>query len=168
MTAIALWVLAAVLAVIVWKRFGWGEVRAGCRLAVSRAAVMFPLITLIIIVGGFVIYLLPAGLVASLLGPGTGMGGIALATVLGAFIPGGASISFPIIILLSDAGAGTVQLVTLMTAWATLGVHRIFIHEVPLLGPRFAVMRFLVSLPLPAIGALITYLLLPFLPGGLI
>ena len=39
------------------------------------------------------------------------------------------------------AGAGAPQMVALITAWAILGVHRVLTWELPVMGPRFAVIR---------------------------
>jgi len=38
--------------------------------------------------------------------------------LIGGMIPGGPMISFPLVVVLDEAGAGLVQLITLLTAWS--------------------------------------------------
>ncbi len=58
-------------------------------------------------------------------------------------------LSFPILAGLHQAGAGLGPLVAYLTGWSLLGLHRILAWELPLLGPRFVVVRLAVSLVLP-------------------
>ncbi|MCB1743899.1 MAG: hypothetical protein KDK91_26230, partial [Gammaproteobacteria bacterium] len=48
--------------------------------------------------------------------------------------------------------------ITFLTAWATLGFHRILMWEMPLMGPQFALVRYLSSLPLPLLAGLVALL----------
>ncbi len=47
------------------------------------------------------------------------------------------------------------MLVAYAIGWALLGVQRVLIWEIPLLGPDFAITRYLISLPLPILAALL-------------
>ena len=42
-----------------------------------------------------------------------------------------------------------------ITAWATLGLQRVLVWDVPFMGAEFAFLRILISLPLPVIAGLI-------------
>ncbi|MBW2242285.1 MAG: hypothetical protein JRH01_09880 [Deltaproteobacteria bacterium] len=50
-------------------------------------------------------------------------------------------------------------MVAFLTAWSLLAVHRLVAWEVPILGARFAIVRYGVSLALPVLAGLITRLL---------
>ncbi|MBW2393270.1 MAG: hypothetical protein JRG95_03295 [Deltaproteobacteria bacterium] len=53
----------------------------------------------------------------------------------------------------------TAAVVAFLTAWSLLAVHRLVAWEVPILGARFAIVRYGVSLALPVLAGLITRLL---------
>jgi hypothetical protein len=52
-----------------------------------------------------------------------------------------------------------------VTSWSTLGFQRIVMWELPLMGPEFAAIRFLASLPLPFVAGLLSRLLPPTPPA---
>lgn len=108
-----------------------------------------------LLVGGFVQVLVPRDLVSRWLGRESGFRGIAIATLAGAITPGGPIISFPLVVALGAAGADIGALVAYVTAWSAIGLNRIIIWELPFMGSEFALWRFLVSLPLPVVAALI-------------
>jgi hypothetical protein len=164
MGTLALWIVAAVLGLLVWRRHGRSAVWTAMRGAAARAVQMAPRIVMAVLVAGFAVLLLPSGVVAQTIGPESGLSGVMLALLVGGLIPGGASISFSVVVMLNEAGAGMVQLVTLLTAWSVFAVHRVIIHEMPLMGLRFSVIRLLSSLPLPLVAAAITALLLNLMP----
>ena len=65
-------------------------------------------------------------------------------------------LSFPLVIVLRNAGASAASLITFLTSWSTLGFHRVLMWELPLLGTNFASVRYLASIPLPFVtGALV-------------
>ena len=109
---------------------------------------------------GFAGQLIPSGVVAEHIGPDSGFTGVLIAMLVGGFIPAGPIISFPLVVVLSEAGAGMVQLITLLTAWSVFAIHRVIIYEIPLMGLRFSTIRLISSLPLPLIAAGLTALLL--------
>lgn len=113
------------------------------------------------LVAGFVQALLPPEFFARLMGEDSGLRGLAVATAAGTVTPGGPMTSFPIVTMLRDCGTGAPALVAYITAWSTLGLQRIFLWEMPLMGPEFAILRFIVSLPLGVIAGLT----MRFFPG---
>jgi hypothetical protein len=58
-------------------------------------------------------------------------------------------------------------MVALMTAWSVLALHRVLSFELPLMGARFVMLRWIVSLPLPLIAGALAALLLRISQIGL-
>jgi uncharacterized membrane protein YraQ (UPF0718 family) len=113
-----------------------------------------PMLVLGLFLGGLVKGLTDPDQIAPLLGPKSGLRGLLLATVLGAFTPGGPFAAFPIVYALFAAGADVGAVIAFLTSWAVIAVHRIVIWELPLIGPDFVVLRVLISLPLPILAGL--------------
>jgi uncharacterized membrane protein YraQ (UPF0718 family) len=82
----------------------------------------------------------------------------------GAITPGGPFTSFPIVHALWVAGADAGALIAYLTAWALIGLNRLIVWELPLMGAEFTVIRTLACLPLPILAGLIARALvrLPF------
>jgi uncharacterized membrane protein YraQ (UPF0718 family) len=114
-----------------------------------------PLISGGILLGGFAQALIPQAVVRRWLGEGSGVMGLLIAAGVGAFVPGGPSTSFPLVLALTSAGADAGVVIAFITGWAVLGVNRIVIWELPFMGAEFAVIRFMASLPLPLIAGLL-------------
>jgi len=131
---------------------GLDGVRHSLEEDVELMALIAPRVAAAVLIGGFVQVLAPRDLVARWLGKQGGWRAFSLATVAGIATPGGPMLSFPIVYALKAAGANTPALVAYVTAWATLGFHRILMWELPLFGAKFAIIRFLVSLPGPFIA----------------
>jgi hypothetical protein len=153
MATIALWCVALVLGLLVWHKKSGRAAVSSLGDGVRRAISILPRLIMIIAVAGFFFRLLPDGLVAQMLGPDTGIFGVLFAMLVGGLIPGGGSITFTVIVMLAESGAGIVQLMTLVTAWSVFALHRVVIYEVPLMGARFTIMRVIASLPLPLVAA---------------
>lgn len=102
----------------------------------------------------FLAALLPPELVLATVGGDTGLVGVVTATVVGALLPGGPFVSFPLALGLAERGAGTAQLVALLTAWSLIGLQRAVVFEVPMLGVRFTLLRHVASLALPVVAGL--------------
>lgn len=96
--------------------------------------------------------LLPPDIVSGWIGSGSGMGGVLIASAVGAGLPGGPMLAFPLAIALQRAGAGPEALVALITAWSLIAVHRSMMFEIPLLGGRFTAWRMALCVPLPLIA----------------
>jgi uncharacterized membrane protein YraQ (UPF0718 family) len=154
-TLIVLSALAAVCGTAVYFLQGLDAVVRSLRGDVDLVVLMIPRLAAGVLVGGFIQVLIPKGLAAKWLGEGIGLRGLLLATFAGFCTPGGPMLSFPIVVALRAAGAGVPALVTYITAWSLLGVHRILQWELPLFGPEFAAVRFVASLPFPIVAGLI-------------
>jgi hypothetical protein len=62
--------------------------------------------------------------------------------------------------VLIRSGASPACVVAFVSAWSLLAVHRFVAWEVPILGLRFAMLRYGVSLLLPVFAGLVTRALL--------
>lgn len=108
-----------------------------------------------LLAGVFLAGLVPEQQVVGLLGEASGAYGVVMATAIGGVLPGGPMIAFPLALALLEAGMGVAQMVTLITAWSVLALHRVLVFEAPMMGWRFAGRRLLASLPVaPAAGFL--------------
>ncbi|MEX0730934.1 MAG: hypothetical protein WED00_11160 [Aquisalimonadaceae bacterium] len=117
-----------------------------------------------LLAGSFLAALVPEAVVASLLGDASGLGGILIASALGAALPGGPMITFPLALALISAGVGMPQMVALITAWSVLAFHRVIAFELPALGWRLTGIRLLSSLLLPPCAGLLTWAAIALLP----
>lgn len=122
---------------------------------VGLIGMLLPKIGGAMLVAAFVKVLLPPKFFGDLMGGSSGVKGMAVATGAGILTPGGPMTSFPIVTVLRDAGAGVGALVAYVTSWSTMGLQRVFIWEIPLMGLEFAILRFLVSMPLSIVAGLI-------------
>jgi len=104
--------------------------------------------------------LLPIDAVKRQLGQDSGWRGLLLATSMGLFVPGGPMASFPLMLAVMGAGADVAAIVAFLTSWSVLGLQRVIVWEIPLMGGNFALVRFLASAPLPFIAAFIAVWLL--------
>ncbi len=116
---------------------------------------VLPRIGAAVLIAGFLQTLVPKDVVARLLGERSGLLGMAIATIAGALTPGGPVTSFSLVVALATSGAGRGPLVAYITAWSLLGLQRILIWELPLLGPEFTLWRYAISAMLPILAGLI-------------
>jgi uncharacterized membrane protein YraQ (UPF0718 family) len=146
-----LWGLVVALAVFAATKPGRLNAAAGA-LALNQFVRIMPRLVVALIAAGFLGTLLPGKVVGSLIGPETGAGGILLASVAGGFTPGGPVVSFPLMVVLKEAGAGLPQLIAFLTGWSVFAFHRVMIYEATLMGWRFVGVRLFASLLLPPLA----------------
>ncbi len=133
------------------------EVIAGGWLELRPLLIRLPVALL---AAAFLAALIPERWMLLLLGDASGLAGILLASLLGAALPGGPIVTFPLAMALASAGVGTPQLVALLTAWSVLAFHRVMAFEIPMIGWGFAWRRLVASLVLaPAAGVLAAWVL---------
>ena len=114
---------------------------------------LLPRIMLGVIGAGYVAALLPQELVGRWLGADSGIIGLCIAVVGGAFTPGGPVIGFSIGAAALKGGAGTPQVIAYTIAWALFAVQRLTLWEIPVMPQRLVWLRVLGSLPLPFLAA---------------
>jgi uncharacterized membrane protein YraQ (UPF0718 family) len=114
---------------------------------------IIPVIAGATLLGAMIQVIVPPAVVRKRLGEGTGVRGFLLAIGIGTVVPGGPMISMPILLGVLDAGADLAACVAFYLSWSLLAFTRLIQWEIPLMGPHFAALRYLASLPLPLIGA---------------
>lgn len=132
-------------------------------------AAIAPVLAGAVLLGAFIQALIPPGYVRSRLGEGSGLRGIAIGSFIGLFVPGGPMISMPLLLAVIEAGADLSACVAFYMSWSLLAFARIIQWELPLMGWKFALVRFLACIPLPVIAG---FLAIPLFrrfrrrPGG--
>lgn len=121
----------------------------------SDALFIAPLIALGVVVGSLFTALVPRETVSRYLGHQAGLNGILIASFVGTVMPAGPFAAFPIVLALGRSGAGIGALIAFLTAWGAVGLHRVFVWELPFMGGEFAALRFVTSLPMPILAGLL-------------
>ena len=153
---LAMGAIAVVLAIIAARR---GVLRDSLTMSVERFFEVLPRVALALFAAGFLGHLIPSEPVGHLIGSNSGLLGIAIAALVGGFIPSGPMVSFPVVVIFVQAGAGFPQVVAFVTAWSVIGFHRVLIYEIPLMGWRFSAVRLSSSVVLPLIAGVLAELL---------
>lgn len=133
---------------------GEEEFFRGLDASLSMFLEIAPQITAGFLLAAFTQVLIPKEFIRKWVGEESGLKGIVIASLAGSLTPGGPIASFPIVAALYSMGADFGSLVAYLTAWELLGVQRILIWEIPLLGMRFVAIRVVVSLLCPVIAGL--------------
>jgi uncharacterized membrane protein YraQ (UPF0718 family) len=151
-------VLLLALVAVAWATGGEPQVRQGLAEGARLLLRYGLLIAVSFLAAGVAQSLIPRAMIEEALGERAGLRGILLATGAGALTPAGPFVSMPIAAVLLRAGASSAAVVAFLTAWSLLAVHRLVAWETPILGLRFALLRYAVSLGLPVLAGLITRL----------
>jgi uncharacterized membrane protein YraQ (UPF0718 family) len=147
-----LWVIALALGLVAASR-SRQLVRDSAREGVIDCLRLIPRIMLGVVGSGYIAALLPQEVVGRWLGADSGITGLCIAVLGGAFTPGGPVIGFSIGAAALKGGAGAPQVIAYSIAWALFAVQRLFIWEFPVMPQRLVVWRVLASLPLPFLAA---------------
>jgi len=150
-----------VLAVILLALVAWlavrdpGQIVPALKIAGRQGRILAIRIPLAILAASFLAHLIPTEHVSSWIGADSGFAGILVASGLGAFVPGGPMLTFPLALVIWQLGAGQAQMVAFLAAWSIFAFHRMISYELPLLGPRFVLVRFASTWMLPATAGLV-------------
>jgi uncharacterized membrane protein YraQ (UPF0718 family) len=147
--------LLAVLGALAWWRGGATLVSEGLVGGGSLLLRFSLVIAVSFLAAGFAEVLVPKGWVQEALGADSGLRGIVLASLAGVVTPAGPFVSMPIAAVLIRSGAAPGPVVAFLTGWSLLALHRLLAWEIPILGTRFALFRYAVSLLLPLLAGLI-------------
>ena len=141
--------LVAVCAVIAWR--SGGSARVGQALASGGGLFLSVLPNLVLgfALAGFLYVLLPQELISRWMGQGSGVQGLLIGTAAGMLTPGGPFTHFPILASFLSKGAGVGPVCAYIAAWALIGLNRLIVWELPILGPKIALVRFLASAAVP-------------------
>lgn len=156
---LVLWGIAVILGLVVWHKKGSEGVRAGLKNAWQLASVMVRIAPFALLAAMLVAQIIPNQIIASYIGPDTGIEGLAIASVAGGFLPSGPFLSFPIALTLYHTGAGAAQLVAFITGWSVYALFRVIVWEIPMMGPRFVIIRIGASLILPMVAGILAGML---------
>ncbi|GIX08388.1 permease [Elioraea sp.] len=161
-----LFILALCLsaALACWLLRGTAGLARGLARAGDLALLVLPVLMPALVLAGLVQAGVARERITRWLGADSGLRGLGLATLAGIATPGGPMAAFPLVLALAAGGADRGALIAFITAWALNGFSRILVWEVPVLGPEFAALRFLASLPLPLLAGLVARRL-PLGPG---
>jgi uncharacterized membrane protein YraQ (UPF0718 family) len=151
-------VLVAVLAGLAAWRGGGELVGAGLRGGIALLLRFAPVLVVSFLAAGLVEAVIPREWVGRALGAESGLLGILLGTGAGMVTPAGPFVSMPIAAVFLRSGAAPAAVVSFLTGWSLLSFHRLVAWEIPILEPRFAFLRFGVSLALPVLAGLATRL----------
>jgi uncharacterized membrane protein YraQ (UPF0718 family) len=128
-----------------------GVARQGLSETAKLGLQMLPVLVPAFVLAGMMSALIPPTLVSQWLGQDAGLRGLLIATLAGALTPAGPFVAFPLLAVLLKSGASVGAVSAYLSAWALLGVHRVIALEIPLLGWRFALVRYAVSLAAPLV-----------------
>ena len=95
--------------------------------------------------------------IESLISSDSGITGILIACAIGAIMPGGPMVAFPMALAFWRLGAGEVQMVAFLAAWSIYSVSRVISFELPLMGWRFLVVRLASGGAMPLLAALLAW-----------
>jgi uncharacterized membrane protein YraQ (UPF0718 family) len=131
---------------------------AGLKNSYAMAASALPGLLLGFILAGLASVLIPKSFVVDHMGAQSGVSGLAIGTLMGIGIPGVTSTIFPIVALMIQMGVGVGPLVAYLSAWGLVQAQRLIVWEIPFLGMKLALTRFVLCLALPpVIGALCSF-----------
>lgn len=151
-------IIASVLLYGAVLALGWLAFRRGgdavpeaLRIAWEQGLSVAPRIILAVIGAGFIAALVPPEWVATFVGHDTGFMGLLLASLIGALTPGGPMLAFAVGGAAMEVGAGTPQMMAFVSAWSLYNLNRVLVWEVPIMGHRSTLQRFVIALPLPVL-----------------
>jgi uncharacterized membrane protein YraQ (UPF0718 family) len=146
------------VAIYAWRKDQFIMARASmfARQEIVRIFVRLPFA---LVAASCIAELVPEQTIAAVLGADSGLLGIAAASVLGGFMPGGPIVSFPIAILFAHQGAGGPQVIALITGWSVYAFHRVISYESPMMGWPFVGLRLACPWFVPPLAGIIGGLL---------
>ena len=146
--------LTLALAALAWWRGGAALVGEGVVTGGGMLLRFGLLIAVSFVAAGLAQALVPQDWIQRAVGDAAGVRGIAIAAVAGALTPSGPFVAMPLAAALARTGAGTGALVAYVTGWSLLAMHRFLAWEIPILGLRFALLRWGLCLVLPILAGL--------------
>ncbi|WP_291295540.1 permease [Elioraea sp.] len=146
--------LSAASGIACWIVKGEAGMVQALAIAWDLFVTIIPVLGAALLLAGFVQAGIAKETIGRWLGAESGMRGLVVATIAGAATPGGPMAAFPLVLALSAGGADRGAMIAYVTAWSLNGFQRILVWEIPILGPEFAALRFLASLPLPILAGL--------------
>ena len=154
-----LYVLAGYLMLVAHRRDA-GLVRTGLGDAWSQFVFVLPRLFVGLMGAGFLAALVPTELVETYLSDEAGWTAYALAFLLGTITPGGVVVGLALGVAALKAGASVPVIVIYITAWSLVNISRTIVWETALVPRAIILRRWLVSLPLPLLAGLATWVVM--------
>jgi uncharacterized membrane protein YraQ (UPF0718 family) len=152
--AMALFILASLK--------GEGKNVAGLKSAWEMTWQILPLLLFAFVTAGLVQVLIPREVIAEWVGDESGIRGILIGTLAGAFTPGGPYVSLPVAAGLLKAGAGMGTMVAFLASWSLIAVSRLPL-QIGIMGWRFTLIQLVSVMIFPPIAGLIANLLVKWI-----
>jgi len=112
---------------------------------------ILPKVMLGCLIGALIRLLISREMIERFVGEGSGLAGLAIATLTGMLFPAGPFTIFPLAVVLLASGADRGAAIAFISAWLLVGINRAIIWEMPFFGTDFVLFRFLISLPMPVL-----------------
>ncbi len=141
--------LVLICGIIAWRSGGSQRVGEALSSGGQLFLGVLPNLVLGFLLAGFLQVLLPSELISHWMGQGSGGRGVLVGTVAGMLTPGGPFTHFPILASLLSKGAAVGPVCAYIAAWALIGLNRILVWELPILGPHVTFVRVITSLIFP-------------------
>jgi len=141
--------LVALAAFVAWRSGGPHRVTQALASGAHLFLAVLPNLLLGFALAGFLHVLLPQELISRWMGSGSGITGLLVGSVAGMLTPGGPFTHFPILASFLAKGADLGPICAYIAAWALIGLNRMLVWELPILGPQIALVRFLASVGVP-------------------
>jgi uncharacterized membrane protein YraQ (UPF0718 family) len=141
---------------------GEGKNVAGLTSAWHMTWQILPLLIFAFITAGMVQVLIPGDVIAKWVGDESGIRGILLGSLAGAFTPGGPYVSLPVAAGLLKAGAGIGTMVAFVAAWSLIAVSRLPL-QIGIMGWRFTWIHLLSVTLLAPVAGLIANLIVKWI-----
>lgn len=145
---------ALVSAVLLYELRGLDAVGEAVAAQLGLFEVLLVFVPAVLLLSALFQVLAPRGLIERWLGAGAGFRGILVATLAGAFTPGGPFLAFPLVYALYRAGADWGPLVAYVTSWSLLSIMRTLVFEIPFVGVELPAVRYVASFTLPLLAGL--------------
>jgi len=146
---IAIVVLVAVSATLVWRRDGIAGVLDILIHDLALFGGILPRVFAGCLLGAFITEILPHDKVSRSLGPNSGFKGLLIGAAFGAILPGGPFTAYPVASALLTVGADFGATISMVVSWTLIGYGRAVAWELPIMGADFTLWRIAISLPLP-------------------
>ncbi len=131
----------------------WQLFLSGLKQAVFTFKSVWLRLILGFILGGLIQVLIPSSVIAEWLGPASGIKGILIGSYAGVIMTDGPYVILPIMASIYEAGAGPGPVIALLASWFLLSLPNLLMWQIPILGVKIALARYLPCLFIsPLIG----------------
>ena len=164
-TLLILVIMVATAAGIAFWKGGWPLIRTGFERAGRIFQTVWLRLLLGITLGGLIQVLIPHELIATWIGPASGLKGILIGSYIGLFSIGGPHVRMPIIAAVYASGAGVGPIIALLIAMNLLSLQILITWQIPFFGLKIPLARYIVCLfvpPLAGLAGAVVYRLLNF------